>query len=50
MEYPRVDFFGPSFSLFALGDFYSDLVFHFNRPVVFIQTAFFQIVTSSVLL
>ena len=47
---PHVDFCGPCFSLFALCDFYSDHVFHFDPPVVFIQTAFFQNVTSRVLL
>ena len=46
VEYPRVYFFGPSFSLFAPCDFYSDQVFHFNPPVVFIQTMFSQTVTS----
>ena len=47
---PCVDFCGPCFSLFAPCDFYPDHVFHFNPPAVFIQTAFFQTVTSRVLL
>ena len=40
----------PCFSLFAPCDFYLDHVFHFNPPVVFIQTAVFQNVTLEVLL
>ena len=50
VEYPRVDFCGPCFSFFAPCDFYSDHVFHFNPPAVFIQTTFFQNVTTRVLL
>ena len=50
VEYPHVYFCGPCFSLFAPYDFYSGHVFHINPPVVFIQTAFFQNVTSRVLL
>ena len=41
----------PRFSLFALCDFYSNHVFHFNSlSVVFIQTAVFQNFTFRVLL
>ena len=49
VKYPRVDFCGPCFSLFAPCDFYSDHVFHFNPPAIFIHTAFFQTVTLRVL-
>ena len=48
VKYPCVDFCESRFSLFGPCDFHSDHVFHFNIPVVFIQTTVFQYVTSRV--
>ena len=49
VKHPRVDFCGPCFSLFRPCEFHSDHVFHFNPPVVFIQTVVFKKATSRVL-